>query len=233
MFTPAQLEALQAAIDVAFDGTPAEEVERLEMERQARAGFAKCREITDTPAPSSKRCRLITPSTKGPNILLAVKSVMAIDPAHKVVVQTEIDYLRLWTQVNRLEAQYKVMLIKLQAAQDEIDDLKHVPAEYKDAEPEVEALPPFPKAVPSAEQIEDAAYTRPLGAPPAFEAPYKDPKADGTYAPSLAEVVLAGPSFRLGTAFHKHLDACERCRTQPMNLCPVGAILLRKEAVGA
>lgn len=195
MFTPAQLEALQAAIDVAFDGTPAEEVERLEMERQARAGFAKCREITDTPAPSSKRCRLITPSTKGPNILLAVKSVMAIDPAHKVVVQTEIDYLRLWTQVNRLEAQYKQMLRKLQEAQDTIDDLKHVPAEYKDAEPEVEALPFTPE--------EDALYE-----------------------------AHAAPAMK-GTAFHTHLDACERCRTQPMNLCPVGAILLRKEATHA
>ena len=27
--------------------------------------------------------------------------------------------------------------------------------------------------------------------------------------------------------FHAHLDRCERCRTQPFNLCAIGAELLR------
>jgi hypothetical protein len=31
--------------------------------------------------------------------------------------------------------------------------------------------------------------------------------------------------------FHKHLDTCERCRTQPFNLCPVGAAELRAAAL--
>ena len=26
--------------------------------------------------------------------------------------------------------------------------------------------------------------------------------------------------------FHEHLDECERCRTRPFDLCPVGAQLL-------
>lgn len=29
--------------------------------------------------------------------------------------------------------------------------------------------------------------------------------------------------------FHKHLDECEQCREQPMNLCLVGAIILKIE----
>lgn len=30
-------------------------------------------------------------------------------------------------------------------------------------------------------------------------------------------------------AFHAHLDACERCRTKPFDLCAVGARLLEAE----
>lgn len=34
-------------------------------------------------------------------------------------------------------------------------------------------------------------------------------------------------------AFHAHLDRCERCRTQPMNLCADGAALLAAAATGS
>lgn len=30
--------------------------------------------------------------------------------------------------------------------------------------------------------------------------------------------------------FHAHLDECERCRNQPFNLCPVGALKLEAAA---
>lgn len=36
--------------------------------------------------------------------------------------------------------------------------------------------------------------------------------------------------LRLPT-FHEHLDECERCRTQPFNLCPFGAKALQREAL--
>lgn len=34
----------------------------------------------------------------------------------------------------------------------------------------------------------------------------------------------------LEECFHKHLDECERCRTQPFNLCEVGACLIKLQA---
>lgn len=30
--------------------------------------------------------------------------------------------------------------------------------------------------------------------------------------------------------FHQHVDGCERCASQPFNLCDVGALLLRATA---
>ena len=32
--------------------------------------------------------------------------------------------------------------------------------------------------------------------------------------------------------FHRHLDTCHRCRTQPFNLCPSGARKLQIAASG-
>lgn len=32
--------------------------------------------------------------------------------------------------------------------------------------------------------------------------------------------------------FHDHLDACRRCRENPMDLCPVGSVKLREAALG-
>lgn len=204
MFTPAQLEALSAAVDVAFDATPSDDRERLEMEDHARKGLLKAKEIADLPAPSSKRCHLITGSTKGPRILQTVKLVLAADPNRKVVVQPEVDYLRLWAQVNRLEAQYRTMLKKLQDAQDEIEDLQHIPAEYKDAEPDVEAIPvPFPKAPLSAEQIGDAVYAH-------QDLPKKTP-------------------FEAHMERCERCGERGRYRDEPMGVCPVGAALLKKE----
>ncbi len=34
----------------------------------------------------------------------------------------------------------------------------------------------------------------------------------------------------LQNEFHDHLDICKQCREHPMDLCMVGAVLLRKEA---
>jgi hypothetical protein len=31
--------------------------------------------------------------------------------------------------------------------------------------------------------------------------------------------------------FHRHLDTCPRCRQSPMDLCPMGAVLLRAAAL--
>jgi hypothetical protein len=70
------------------------------------------------------------------------------DPSRKVVIQPQADYIRLWAQVNRLEAEYKIMYGKLQRAKDEIDDLTHVNAEYVDAEPEVSDLAQILEQVP-------------------------------------------------------------------------------------
>lgn len=33
--------------------------------------------------------------------------------------------------------------------------------------------------------------------------------------------------------FEAHLDACERCRTQPFNLCEIGAPILQRAATEA
>ena len=33
--------------------------------------------------------------------------------------------------------------------------------------------------------------------------------------------------------FHQHLDTCERCRTQPFGLCPIGERLLAQEVASA
>jgi hypothetical protein len=33
--------------------------------------------------------------------------------------------------------------------------------------------------------------------------------------------------------FEAHLDACEQCRTQPFNLCPIGAPILQRAATEA
>ena len=35
---------------------------------------------------------------------------------------------------------------------------------------------------------------------------------------------------RLADAFHAHLDACQRCRDRPFDLCSSGALLLRTAA---
>lgn len=206
------------------------------MAHDAGQALLKAQAIAGAPNPSSRRCRLVTNATKQATIILGAKAVMKNDPHHKVVFMPEVDYVRMWAQINRLEAQYKEMMRKLQAAQDEIDDLQHENAEYQDAEPAVEAMPSFPKAVPSAEMIEDAAYIRPLGAPPAFEAPYGVERSDAEVKADMAvldEPLVPHKAFIVGGRFHTHLDSCERCRTQPMNLCGIGALLLRKEATGA
>lgn len=40
----------------------------------------------------------------------------------------------------------------------------------------------------------------------------------------MADRIIRQPTF------HEHLDECERCRTQPFNLCPFGARALMREA---
>lgn len=49
--------------------------------------------------------------------------------------------------------------------------------------------------------------------------------------PYNAPIILGenGPE-PLAPEFHAHLDACERCRNQPMNLCPTGATMLQEAA---
>lgn len=32
--------------------------------------------------------------------------------------------------------------------------------------------------------------------------------------------------------FHRHLDDCGRCRYEPFNLCPIGAMLIKVAASG-
>lgn len=32
--------------------------------------------------------------------------------------------------------------------------------------------------------------------------------------------------------FHAHLDVCQRCREEIFNLCPIGAVLIAKAAIG-
>lgn len=36
----------------------------------------------------------------------------------------------------------------------------------------------------------------------------------------------------MSNPFHDHLDACERCRENPFNLCPTGDALLVAAALG-
>lgn len=175
------------------------------MEDQARRGLAKAREIADLPVPSSKRCRLITTATTAANILMGVKTVMNQDPSRKVVIQPQADYIRLWAQVNRLEAEYKIMYGKLQRAKDEIDDLTHVNAEYVDAEPEVKAsdLSQVLEQVPVSTTIERS-------------------DADAEYEmDTISESVPPTP-------FAAHLLTCAKCQSDPLHPCPIGAILLRK-----
>lgn len=212
MITKEQLRALEAAVDVAYDGTPSDDAERLEMENQARQGLTYLRPVVEAPKPEGRRWRILSNSTKGAGILQCVKAMMGVDPRHRIVLMPEVDYDRISARILFLEKQNVDMRTailngdkRVMELEDEIDNLKHENPVYVSAEPEVE--PVVTDRVQellshaSEEMKDDAVFTR-------------------------------GEALPIGTAFHQHLDRCERCRTQPMNLCGIGAALLKKEAVG-
>lgn len=230
MISKDQLRALEAAVDIAYDDTPSDDAERLEMENQARQGLMYLKPVVEAPKPEGRRWRILSGSTKGSGILMCVKAMIGVDPRHRIVLMPEVDYDRLSARILLLEKQnldMRAAILKgdkhVMELEDEIEDLKHEHPTYVSAEPEVISLEPttsFHDALvkhldgASQEMKDDAVYERPLGMNPLHEAAYgKGINEDGSKG-----------------KFHAHLDTCERCRTQPMNLCGVGAILLKKEA---
>jgi len=102
MLNKEQFQALSAAVDVAYDG----DAERAEMEGHARSALLYLKASSEAPRPTGERWRILTGSTKAAGILQCIKSRMATDPFHKVVVMPEIDYSKLRTRLLALEAFY-------------------------------------------------------------------------------------------------------------------------------
>lgn len=204
MITKEQLRALEAAVDVAYDGTPSDDAERLEMENQARQGLEYLKPVVEAPKPEGRRWRILSNSTKGAGILQCVKAMMGVDPRHRIVLMPEVDYDRISARILYLEKQnvdMRAAILKgdkrVMELEDEIDNLNH--------ERNVEYVAPVET------ESMDAAQERVLAKPPALEAPYGGEKS----------------------ALEKHKETCKVCSDEPLNICPIGAILLRRESADA
>lgn len=79
--TTAQIEALAAAVDVAYDDTPPEDAERLEMENQARQAL----QIIKTPVPPA------TPARSLGNCEMCDTPTPAVTKVHRVLHDGTLD----------------------------------------------------------------------------------------------------------------------------------------------
>lgn len=119
MLTPEQFKAIEIAVDIAYEDTPSDDAERLQLEDQARSGLNYLRAAADAPHPEGKRWRILTRTHKAPSVLMCAKGMMAVDPHGKIVLMPEIDYDRVYTRLLALE----VLALKYGDRTAEIDDL--------------------------------------------------------------------------------------------------------------
>lgn len=126
MFTKDQLEAVEAAIDVAYSGD-GEDRERVEMEDRARQAYGLMKALAAEGKPTSKRWAIVNPSHKAAGILLSVKQVAGHSKSHKVILMPEEDYQKLYARVMFLEKQHIEDAKTISNLREESGDVEYLP----------------------------------------------------------------------------------------------------------